>query len=40
MASPKILSLGNEKENRVFFLHFAHLFVSLTFVPDYRIILS
>ena len=29
LASPKLLSFGNEKEKRVFFLHFAHLFVTL-----------
>jgi len=29
LASPKVLSLGNEKEKFVFFLHFTRLFVLL-----------
>jgi hypothetical protein len=30
----RVLSFGNEKENHIFFLHFAHLFVTLH--PDKR----
>ena len=33
LASPKVLSLGNEKEKHVFFLHFSRFFC--TFAANY-----
>ena len=35
LASPKVLSLGNEKEKHVFFLHFSRFFVPLQPIIKY-----